>query len=155
MLKNRNILFTVNHLAVTLRTVAQNVLFQSTDSLGVHMKQLNDAKNFKEALSLFDSRKSSNTSDLSINQALKACIHLGNFQHGLAIHKSLTSRSLKCRHIQMSLVQLHSVSFSLLMIDNNSFGFSAHRRCSCCTTCLFIGADQSTNTVLVHGYAQW
>ena len=66
------------------------------------MKQLNDAKHFKESLSLFTSREPTNTTDLSSNQALKACIHLDDFQRGMDIHKALPSLSLKCRHIQMS-----------------------------------------------------
>lgn len=32
---------------------------------------------------------------------------------------------------------------------------SANRRCGWCSTCLFIGGNQSTNTVLVHCHAQW
>ena len=117
MWKKRNFLFVVNRLALTLRRVNRSVSFQSSDRLGVHMKQLNDAKRFKESLSLFDSREPSNTTDLSINQALKASIHSGDFQRGLAIHKELSSRSLMCRHIQMSLVQLYSQSFSSERID--------------------------------------
>ena len=112
MLRNRNFLFVVRRLAVTLQPVHRSPSIQSSDSLGVHMKQLNDGKRFKESLSLFDSREPSKATDLSINQALKACIHLSDFQRGLAIHKALSSRSLKCRHIQMSLVQLYSASFA-------------------------------------------
>ena len=120
MLKNRNFLFFVRRLAVTLRPVHRSASIQSSDRLGAQMKELNDGKRFKESLSLFDSREPSKATDLSINQALKASIHSGDFQRGLAIHKALSSRSLKCRHIQMSLVQLYSESFS-----------SERRNCRC------------------------
>lgn len=108
MLRSGNFLFIINRFASTIRTVDRLSVFPSNDHLGTQMKQLNDAKRFRESLTLFDSHKSSNTTDLSINQALKASIHLNDFQRGLSIHKQLSSRSLKCRHIQMSLVQLYS-----------------------------------------------
>ena len=50
--------------------------------------------------------------DLAINQALRACVHLRDYQSGSLIYKQLSSRSLKCRHIQTSLVQLFSEWFS-------------------------------------------
>ena len=92
---------------------------EPNDDLGAQMKQLNDTKQFKQSLSLFGTRKRklSDMTDLSINQALKACIHLRDFRRGLAIHESLPPRSLKCRQIQMSLVQLYSESFSSLETD--------------------------------------
>ena len=109
MLRSRNFLFIINHFAAsTVRNADRSIVFSSNDHLGTQMKQLNDAKRFKESLALFDSRKTSNMTDLSINQALKASIHLSDFQRGLAIHKQLSSRSLNCRYIRMSLIQLYS-----------------------------------------------
>lgn len=159
MFRNGKLSFAISRLASTLREVERSVPFQSTDRLGVRMKQLNDAKRFKESLSLFDDRDRSKTSDLAINQALKASIHSGQFQRGLLIHKQLPSRSFNCRHIQMSLVQLYSESFLSFREGEEErlqlILLSANRRCHCCSTDLLIGANESTNSVLVHGHAQW
>nr|ACD54792.1 putative vegetative storage protein-like protein [Philodina roseola] len=108
MLRSGNFLLIINRFASTLRTVDRPPVFPSNDHLGTQMKRLNDAKRFKESLALFDLHKLSNTTDLSINLALKASIHLKDFQRGLTIHKQLSSRSLQCRYIRMSLVQLYS-----------------------------------------------
>ena len=114
MFRSGNFFFIISRFSSKLRTVDRSSVLPSNDHLGTQMKQLNDAKRFKESLALFDSRASSNTTDLSINQALKASIHLNDFQRGVAIHKQFSFRSLKCRYIQMSLIQLYSefISFT-------------------------------------------
>ena len=81
---------------------------QTNVALGLRMKGLNEKKQFQNALSLFNAAKRNEVNDLAINQALQACIHLRDFQRGSFIYKQLSSRSLKCRHIQTSLVQLFS-----------------------------------------------
>ena len=73
------------------------------------MRQLNETKQYSKALSLFDRqlRKQQSTS-LIINQALKACIHLNNFDRGKVIHQQLSSFLLNNPFIRTNLIRLYS-----------------------------------------------
>ena len=103
---NRTSFITIRDLNLTLRSFVRTVSISSNVELGLQMKQLNDKKQFKSALSLFNKHNQREMNDLAINQALKSCLHLRDFQRGLSIYKQLSSPSLKCSHIQSSLVQL-------------------------------------------------
>ena len=95
-------------IASTLKMLARSVSIQSNIELDLRMKEFNDKKQFKNALSLFNMQKQHEMSDFAINQALQACVHLRDFQRGSAIHRQLSSGSSKCPYIQTSLVQLYS-----------------------------------------------
>ena len=87
------------------------VTIRSNFDLGNEMKLLNDAKQFKRALELFDKHKKNNVqtfSSLSITQALKACTHLEDLQHGEAIHHLISSRINNDSYISTSLIHLYS-----------------------------------------------
>ena len=113
MMIKRKCFFIVDCLISSQRNFARSVSIESNVSLGIQMKKLNDKKQFKSALSLFNAQKQCEMSDLAINQALRACIYLRDFQHGSSIYEQLSPRSLKCHHIQTSLVQLYGELFSL------------------------------------------
>jgi hypothetical protein len=80
-------------------------------NLANQMKQLNDKKQFKKALELFDECKKSNPetpSDFIINQALKACTEIGDIHRGSSIHHLLTSKTKKNSYILTSLIHFYS-----------------------------------------------
>jgi len=86
-------------------TVASDFYFAN------QMKQLNDKKQFKKALQLFDEYKNINpetTSDFIISQALKACTQIGDFQRGSSIHRLLSSKLKNNATILASLIHLYS-----------------------------------------------
>ncbi|UJR34389.1 hypothetical protein I4U23_021797 [Adineta vaga] len=74
------------------------------------MKCLNDNKQFKQSLELFDKYKKNNLksfSSLLITQALKACTHLKDYQTGLNIHHLISSRINNDSYILASLINFY------------------------------------------------
>jgi hypothetical protein len=83
----------------------------SDNDLSNRMKQLNDKKQFKEALALFDQYKKDNaetSSEFIINQALKACAQSGDLRRGSYIHHHLPSELKNNVYILTSLIHLYS-----------------------------------------------
>ena len=79
--------------------------------LGTRIKQLNDTKEFQKAINLFNSNHhQSNFSALTINQALKACIELSDFNRAINLHQHLSSKLLNNYFIRNSLIRLYSQS---------------------------------------------
>ncbi len=72
------------------------------------MKQLNDRKQFNKAISLFNHHRQNQATPLIINQALKACIHLNDFQRGKLIHEGLSPFLLNNSFIRTNLIRLYS-----------------------------------------------
>ncbi|CAF3981250.1 unnamed protein product, partial [Rotaria sp. Silwood1] len=71
------------------------------------MKQLIDAKKYKEALDVFDSKFELCT-DYSINMAIKACTIINDYNRGVNIQQKLSSNSLNSSYIQTSLIRFYS-----------------------------------------------
>jgi hypothetical protein len=91
--------------------VKRSAIVQSKFNLGIEMKLLNDNKQFKKALELFDKHKKNKVetfSSLIITQTLKASAHLGDLQRGQAIHHLISSRIKDDSHILASLINLYS-----------------------------------------------
>jgi len=89
----------------------RSVIIRSDFDLGSQMKLLNDNKQFKKALELFDKYKKDNietSSSLIITQALKACAHLEDLQRGSTIHHLISSRIKDDFYISASLIHLYS-----------------------------------------------
>ena len=105
-------------LIFTVKNFIRYNSIQTNAALGLRIKELNEKKQFENALSLFYTGKQDEMGDLAINQALQACVHLRNFQRGSIIYKQLSSRSLKCHHIQTSLVQLFSELLVVFVAEN-------------------------------------
>ena len=87
--------------------------------LGVQIKQLNDAKQFQKAIDLFNTNyqhQQSNLSALTVNQALKACIELGDFNHAIDLHQRLSSKLLNNYFIRNSLIRLYSESSKEIIV---------------------------------------
>ncbi|CAF0993594.1 unnamed protein product [Adineta steineri] len=83
---------------------------ESDFDLGMKMKSLNDNKQFNKSLELFDTYKKNNVkslSNLTISQALKACIHLDDVQRGRNIHHLLSSRINNDSYILISLIHFY------------------------------------------------
>jgi hypothetical protein len=102
----------LNHrLSSVIVFVKRSVIIQSNFDLGSQMKLLNDNKQFKKALELFDKHKKNNIetfSSLIITQALKACTHLQDLQYGSTIHRLISSRVKNDLYISASLIHLYS-----------------------------------------------
>jgi hypothetical protein len=86
--------------------------FQSTRiDLGSQMKRLNDNGQFGKAMSLYEDeirKENKQSTSLAVNQALKACIELGDIKRGKDIHKSLSSFMANNHFIQNNLIRLYS-----------------------------------------------
>ncbi|CAF1222236.1 unnamed protein product [Adineta steineri] len=79
-------------------SVKRSVTIQSNSHLSTQMKLLNDNKQFKKALVLFDKHTKNNADIFSssiITQALKACTHLRDLERGKTIHGHLISTRTK------------------------------------------------------------
>lgn len=77
--------------------------------LFMRMKSLNDKKRYDKALNLFYENRCSVT-DLSLNQALKACSNQRKLDRGRLIHDQLSPSSLGNSFIRCSLMNLYSRS---------------------------------------------
>lgn len=76
--------------------------------LGNQMKRLNDDRQFQKVITLYDSHIDQHQNTLVANQALKACIELGDLNRGIQIHQNLSSFSINNSFIQISLIRLYS-----------------------------------------------
>ena len=76
--------------------------------VGMQMKQLNDTKQFSKAISVFDHHRQKQPTPLTINQALKSCIHLKDFHRGKIIHQELSPSLLNNQYIRANLIRLYS-----------------------------------------------
>jgi anionic cell wall polymer biosynthesis LytR-Cps2A-Psr (LCP) family protein len=76
------------------------------------MKQLNNVKQFRKVIDLFNSYIQNDIpTDVIINQTLKACLELKDFQRGIEIHRNLSAQSLNNSSIQYNLIHLYSKFF--------------------------------------------
>ena len=71
------------------------------------MKDLIDARRYKDALDLFE-RQSQISTDATLNLALKACTKLADRERGARIHRQLSSKSHANPFIQTSLLHFYS-----------------------------------------------
>ncbi len=100
-----------NHLTFLTINIQRLSTNQSNIGLDNQMKLLNDKKQFKECLDLFDKYKEKHKqqfSSLAITQLLKACVHSGDFERGAAIHNLVSSRLKTDFHILTSLIHFYS-----------------------------------------------
>ncbi|CAF1464338.1 unnamed protein product [Rotaria sordida] len=107
--------------------VRLSVTIPSDFDLGIQMKLLNDKKQFKKALELFDTYMEKNNQTLSsyiITQALKACAQIGDFQRGSTIHHLIPSRTKDNSYVLTSLIHLYmqcgDVTRAQLLFDSAS-----------------------------------
>jgi hypothetical protein len=76
------------------------------------MIQLNNVKQFRKVIDLFDSYIQNDIpTDIIIDQTLKACLELKDFQRGKEIHRNLSAQSLNNSSIQYYLIHLYSKFF--------------------------------------------
>ncbi|CAF5119674.1 unnamed protein product, partial [Rotaria magnacalcarata] len=74
------------------------------------MKLLNDRKQFKKVLALFDQHGINNIlklSNFTITQVLKACAHMGDLQRGKIIHNLIASKTKNDIYISSTLIHLY------------------------------------------------
>ena len=87
--------------------ITHHVSTSCNADLAARMKQLNEEKRYSRVLALYESNKRTKLSHMAINQTLQACIHLGDFDRGVAIHQQLSAYARNSPHIQLSLLQLY------------------------------------------------
>ncbi|CAF1037318.1 unnamed protein product [Adineta steineri] len=108
-MSNRLLIPRLSSLTIFVKRSMINI--ESDFDLGMKMKSLNDNKQFNKSLELFDKFKINNVkslSNLTISQALKACINLDDVQRGRNIHQLISSRINKDSYILISLIHFYS-----------------------------------------------
>ena len=97
--------------------VKRLVTTRSAVHLGSEMKMLNDKKQFREALRLFDICREQDSqrmlNSMTITQALKACTNTRDLEHGTSIHRIVEARSKEDTYILASLIHLYSKAQSV------------------------------------------
>ena len=85
-------------------------LLSTSVDFGAQMKALNDAGQFRKTIALFEVqvKQQQRPTTLAVNQALKACIELGDARRGAEIHRSLSTSLANNSFIQTSLIRLYS-----------------------------------------------
>ncbi|CAF1495526.1 unnamed protein product [Adineta steineri] len=107
-MSNRLLIPRLSSLTIFVKRSMINI--ESDFDLGMKMKSLNDNKQFNKSLELFDKFKINNVkslSNLTISQALKACINLNDVQRGRNIHQLISSRINKDSYILISLIHFY------------------------------------------------
>lgn len=101
-----------NHRSLSLIVLGKrSVTIQANFDFGKQLKSLNDNKQFKKTLALFDNYTKSNTETLSsqaIIQALKACTKLRDVQRGEIIHHQISSHFKGDAYVVASLIHFYS-----------------------------------------------
>ncbi|CAF1607998.1 unnamed protein product [Rotaria magnacalcarata] len=106
-----SMIFTNNYLKFLIPTARHLTSTRSNLNLGDEMKTLNDNKQYRKALELFDIFNESNInkcSNWTIIQALKACTETNNAQRGVKIHHLISSRLKHDFYVLPSLIQFYS-----------------------------------------------
>ena len=102
---------TNNYLRFIRLTTKRLAATQSNVNIGDQMKILNDNRNYRKALELFDRFKEKNIDKCSnwmIIQALKACTEIRDVQRGCQIHNLVASRLKSDPYVLPSLIHFHS-----------------------------------------------
>ncbi|CAF1982133.1 unnamed protein product [Rotaria magnacalcarata] len=86
-------------------------LFSSSMTLNSTMKKLFDAKQYKEALNLFDQNFEIST-DSTIDMAIKACTISKDYKRGIRIQQRLSFKSRNNSYIQAALLCFYRKSFA-------------------------------------------
>lgn len=97
--------------SINLRLLSSAIINKRPFDLGVELKSLNDKKQFRKTLELFNKYKEKDIqtlSSLTITQVLKACTHLGDLHRGSTVHQRLQQRVKEDVYIQVSLIHLYS-----------------------------------------------
>ncbi len=79
----------------------------SSKNIYLTMKKLLDDKQYKQVLDLFD-KQSNSCTNVIIDMAIKASIHLNEHQRIMDIEKKLLPTSLNNSYIQTTLIQYYS-----------------------------------------------
>ena len=84
------------------------------------MKMLNDKKQFRQALHLFDTCREkepgAQLNSMTITQALKACTHIRDLERGNDIYRLVPARSKEDTYILSSLLHLYSKNNACCMV---------------------------------------
>jgi hypothetical protein len=91
---------------------------RNVDKVEIEMKRLNDERQYRKALSLFDElhRRREMPRDQAIVQALKACTQTKDHARGIYIHKHLSEKSTSNKFIQSALIHFYSEFRRILLV---------------------------------------
>ncbi|CAF1078661.1 unnamed protein product [Rotaria magnacalcarata] len=116
-----------NYLRFVLLAVRRLASIQSNVNIGDQMKILNDNKQYKKVLELFDEfneKTIDKCSNWIIIQALKACTQICDVQRGLKIHNLISSRLKRDSYVLPSLIHFYmqcgDVSHAQLLFDKST-----------------------------------
>ncbi|CAF1413017.1 unnamed protein product, partial [Rotaria sordida] len=100
-----------NCLSFVIFIAKRSAIIRSNADLGGQIKLLNDKKEFKKSLELFDKYKEKNNiekySNWIIIRALKACTEIGDLKRGSNIHNLISSRLKYDPYVLPSLIHLY------------------------------------------------
>ncbi|CAM4865239.1 unnamed protein product [Rotaria socialis] len=105
-----SMIFTNNYLKFLIPAARHLTSTRSNLNLGDEMKTLNDNKQYRKTLELFDIFNENNInkcSNWAIIQALKACTETNNAQRGVKIHHLISSRLKHDFYVLPSLIQFY------------------------------------------------
>ena len=115
-----------------LGNIGRRTMFhRSHSNLGIRMKQLNDSKQFRETLILFDESQPKNLNDLPstvLTQVFKACTKIEDYQRALDIYTRLSFQTANDPFIIASVIHLYSENSFLGNARRHSVLFSAEWR---------------------------
>lgn len=80
--------------------------------LGGQLKRLNDNRQFKKSIALFSAHIEKQPNAFAVNQALRACIELGEVNRGIQIYHNLSSSMTDNAFIQANLIHLYCKLFN-------------------------------------------
>ena len=88
----------------------RSTTFQASLAIARQMKMLNEQKQHRKVLQLFDSYRKNPSAPLAgmmINQALKACTQTRDLKRGTEIHREISSQVTNDPYVTASLVLLY------------------------------------------------
>ncbi|CAF3372608.1 unnamed protein product [Rotaria socialis] len=122
-----SMIFTNNYLKFLIPAARHLTSTRSNLNLGDEMKTLNDNKQYRKTLELFDIFNENNInkcSNWAIIQALKACTETNNAQRGVKIHHLISSRLKHDFYVLPSLIQFYmqcgDVNRAQLLFDTST-----------------------------------
>ena len=120
----------------------------SSRQIESEIRKLIDAKEYQQALGVFDQHVSRST-DVTWTLALKACTKLRDVQRGKEIHRQLAQRSLRNPSVQTSLIHFYSM-FSSLNLSQYVRSSSAISWCQSRSADLYIDRSKDSLHVRCH-----
>ena len=136
------------------QSLVRLIVSQADYELGFRMKKLNDGKQYRQVVELFDQQKGKNmvhSSSMIITQFLKACAHTGDLQRASMIRASVDHRIANDTYILSSFIHLYSEFPSLSRIIGTTSPSSSVVQCGDVTDVEFLFQRATKKTLSIYG----